>query len=350
MKNKLIVTFIIVLCCATTFAGNTDRAGEAGAYQLLINPWARSSGFMGLNSVHVYGVEAMRLNVGGLAKLNKTQVVLSHNFWWRGSDIGISAAGFGQKIGDSGVMGVSIMSTTVGDIEITTENLPEGTGATYSPSYFNMGLAYAHTFSNSISGGLTFRLVNESVSNVSASSVALDVGILYTAGSKDNFRFGIALRNVGAPMRYNGDGLSIALLEPDAGGYSITVEQRTQKYELPTLLNIGLAYDFNFGEKNRLTLMSNFRSNSFTRDMIGLAAEFALFDIFMLRGGYRYEDGMFDPFDEDGSTNIHNGYSGGFSVELPMGKESGSKVGLDYCYVSTRMFEGTHKVSLRIDL
>jgi len=350
MKNKLITTILIALSYATTFAGNTDRAGEAGAYQLLINPWARSSGFMGLNSVHVFGVEAMRLNVGGLAKLNKTQVVLSHNFWWRGSGVSVSAAGFGQKIGESGVMGISIMSTTVGDIEITTENLPEGTGATFTPSYFNMGLAYAHTFSNSISGGLTVRLVNESISNVTASSVALDVGILYTAGSNDDFRFGIALRNVGAPMRYSGDGLSIALLEPDAGEYNITVEQRTQKYELPTLLNIGVAYDFDLGGKNRLTIMGNFRSNSFTRDMIGFAAEYALLDIFMLRAGYRYEDGMFDPFDEDGATNIHNGYSGGFSVELPMSKESSSKLGLDYCYVATRMFEGTHKIALRLDL
>jgi len=349
MKNKLIVAIIIALSCTTAFAGNTDRAGEAGAYQLLINPWARSSGFMGLNSVHVYGVEAMRLNVGGLAKLNRTQVVLSHNFWWRGSDISISAAGFGQKIGESGVMGISIMSTSVGDIEITNENLPDGTGATFSPSYFNMGLAYSHTFSNSISGGLTLRLINESISNVTASTVALDVGILYTAGNEDNFRFGIALRNVGAPMRYNGDGLAIPVIEP-GGEYTVTLEQRAQKYELPTLLNIGVAYDFNFSEKNRLTLMGNFRSNSFTRDMIGLAAEFALLDMFMLRAGYRYEDGMLDPFDEDGSTNIHNGYSGGFSVELPMGKESNNKFGLDYCYVATRMFKGTHKVSLRIDL
>jgi len=43
--------------------------------------------------------------------------------------------------------------------------------------------------------------------------------------------------------------------------------------------------------------MGNFRSNSFTRDMIGAAAEFSLFDIFMLRAGYRYEEGLFDPFD-----------------------------------------------------
>jgi len=303
---------------------NTDRAGEAGAYQLLINPWARSSGFMGLNTASAFGVEAMRVNVGGLTRLDKTQIILSSSLWWQGSDINISSAGFGQKIGDSGVMGISIMSTSVGEIEITTEN--------------------------SISGGVTLRLINESISNVTASGIALDVGILYTAGEQDNIRFGIALRNVGAPMTYSGDGLAQAFQEAPEGTYPYTANHRAAKYELPSLLNIGAAYDINFSEKNRLTLMGNFRSNSFTRDMIGAAAEFSLLDIFMLRAGYRYEEGLFDPFEENGSTNIHNGFSGGFSVELPLGKETNTRFGLDYAFVATKLYNGTHKLGLRIDL
>jgi len=231
---KLIIKLVICLIffAEISYAGNTDRAGEAGAYQLLINPWARSSGFMGLNTA-----SAMRVNVGGLTKLDRTQIILSSSLWWQGSDISISSAGFGQKIGDSGVMGISIMSTSVGEIEIeieiTTENSPEGTGATFSPTYFNMGLSYAHIFSNSISGGLTLRIVNESISNVTASGIALDVGILYTAGEKDNIRFGIALRNVGTPMTYSGDGLAQGFQESPEGNYPYTANHRTAKYELP---------------------------------------------------------------------------------------------------------------------
>jgi len=334
---KLIIKIVIclTLVTGTVFAGNTDRAGEAGAYQLLINPWARSSGLMSLNSASAFGIEAMRLNVGGLTKLDKTQIALSTSLWWQGSDIRISSAGFGQKIGDAGVLGISIMSTSVGEIEITTEDQPEGTGANFRPTYFNMGLAYAHTFSNSISGGLTLRVINESISNVTASGIAIDAGILYTAGDSDNVRFGIALRNVGAPMRYTGDGLAQSFQQAPGGDYPYTANHRTAKYELPSLLNIGAAYDININENNKLTLMGNFRSNSFTKDMIGLGFEFSLLDIFMLRAGYRYEEGLFDDFEEVGATNIHNGYSGGFSVELPLGKETNTKFGLDYAYVAT---------------
>jgi len=54
--------------------------------------------------------------------------------------------------------------------------------------------------------------------------------------------------------------------------------------------------------------------------------------------------------DENGATNIHNGYSAGFSVELPLGKETNTRFGLDYAYVGTRLYNGTHKLGLRIDL
>ena len=40
--NLLIAAF--ALSPALTFAGNPDRQGEAGGYELLLNPWARSGG------------------------------------------------------------------------------------------------------------------------------------------------------------------------------------------------------------------------------------------------------------------------------------------------------------------
>jgi len=54
-------------------AGNPDRAGEAGAYELLINGWARSAGQMGMNTASITGLEAMRFNVGGLAFVEKNR-------------------------------------------------------------------------------------------------------------------------------------------------------------------------------------------------------------------------------------------------------------------------------------
>src|ERR1043165_6543287 len=96
------------------WAGNNDRAGQAGATELLINPWARSSGLAGANSGSIRGLESMFLNIAGTAFTKKTEIIFSHTDYFKGSGIGINAVGFTQKIGESGVMGLGIMSMDFG--------------------------------------------------------------------------------------------------------------------------------------------------------------------------------------------------------------------------------------------
>jgi len=64
--SALMITATLVPT-ATVLAGNPDRTGQAGATELLINPWARCSGWGGANSASVHGLEALYLNVGGTA-------------------------------------------------------------------------------------------------------------------------------------------------------------------------------------------------------------------------------------------------------------------------------------------
>ena len=49
------------------FAGNKDRSGQAGAAELLINPWAASSGWGNAGMSKVHGLDAMFGNVAGIS-------------------------------------------------------------------------------------------------------------------------------------------------------------------------------------------------------------------------------------------------------------------------------------------
>ncbi len=346
MKNifwALMVFFLVAVLPAT--AGNRDRVGQAGATELLINPWARSSGWMGVNTAGVHGVEAMRFNPGGLAFVKKTDFVLSRTQWLRGSDIDISAAGIAAKVGDSGVLGLNIVAFSMGEIPITTEDQPDfGTGGTFEPQFLQIGIGYAKSFSESIHGGIVVRLISESIADVSASGFAFDTGIQYVTGPKDNARFGISLRNIGPTMKFAGDGLDVAF--ETIVGSGITGQQRSEEFEIPSLLNIGGAYDFYLGERNRLTIAGNFTSNSFRSDFFGAGLEFAFREMFMIRGGVNYEEGLFDDINQ---ASALSGFSGGFSLEVPL-KAGGPNFGVDYSYRTTENFEGTHSLGVRIVL
>lgn len=342
------LSLLLLISTSSAFAGNPDRAGQAGASELLVNPWARSSGFHAMNTATTNGIEAARLNVGGLAFVNKTQLVLTHSMWLKGSGISVNNAGFAQKLGESSVIGVSLMSMGFGDIPVTTESDPEGTsGATFSPQFLNIGLSYARSFSESIHAGFQITLINEGMANVSATGVALDMGIQYVTGAKKNVHFGISLRNIGTPMSYGGDGLAYRVDSPQ--GFSLLIDQRAEKFELPSQLNIGAAYDFHLAEKHRLTIMGNFTSNSFTKDFIGAGVEYAFSEMFMVRGGYRYEKGINSDLQDDQRTSAFTGLSAGASLEVPI-KEDGPSFGFDYSFRPTNPYAGTHTIGVRFNL
>jgi len=321
------IFFLIAIVAFLPFqleAGNPDRQGEAGAYELLMNPWARSAGLHTMSTSMIRGVEALRLNPAGLARINSTEVLFGHSRYLEGTELRMNAFGLAQKVG-------------------------EGTGATFSPNFFNLGLAYAHTFDNKISVGITLRLISETIADLSAFGFGIDAGVQYVTGPADNFKFGISLRNIGSRMSFGGQGLSFPTENPDGTlSYDITVNQRSAEFELPSVLNIGMSYDINVTKDNRITVLGNFTANSFARDQLGAGVEYSLKDMFMLRAAYKVEVGLSAA--QEAEKSVYSGLSAGVSVEVPMRKQSENRFGIDYAYRATQPFSGTHNIAVRITL
>src|SRR3954470_21481955 len=106
MIQSIARTAIATACVAmsaTAFAGNKDRSGQAGAPELLINPWAASTGVFGANTANVAGVEAMKGNIAGLAFTEKFDIAVSQNTYLKGSGISILDGAVGIKLGNAGV-------------------------------------------------------------------------------------------------------------------------------------------------------------------------------------------------------------------------------------------------------
>lgn len=348
MRFFTVIIFLLIITFSVNLqAGNPDRQGEAGAYELLMNPWARSAGFHSMSTSLVRGVESLRLNPAGLGRINKTEVLIGHARYLEGTDIQMNAFGISQRVGESGAFGLSIMSLDIGEIPITTTDQPEGTGATFSPNFFNLGISYAHIFENKISVGITMRIISESIADLSAFGIGIDAGVQYVTGPQDNFKFGISLRNVGSRMSFGGQGLSFPTENPDGTlSFDITVNQRSAQFELPSVLNIGMSYDFHITKANRVSILGNFTSNSFSRDQLGGGIEYSLNDMFMLRAAYKVEVGL--SAEREVERSVYSGLSAGVSLEVPLKRESANRFGIDYAYRATQPFSGTHNISVRI--
>jgi len=149
IQHTLLASVAFATCMmisTATFAGNPDRAGSAGAGQLLINPWAQSNGMAGTNMAITAGLEGSFLNAAGLAFVNKTELRFANTQYLSGSGISLNTIGFATSVGDGSVLGLTVMTMGFGDIPVTTENLPEGGIGTFSPAFSNIGVTYAKAF------------------------------------------------------------------------------------------------------------------------------------------------------------------------------------------------------------
>lgn len=335
-------------------AGNPDRAGQAGAGALLINPYARNSGMWGANVARARGLEAQFLNVAGTAYTRKTELMFNRTSWLGGTGIYINSFGLTQGVGETGTIGLGFVSLNSGKIEITTEDQPNGGLGTYEYTSYNVNLSYAKMFSENIFGGVNVKLISEQIPNVAARGVAIDAGIQYHTGKHDQMHLGITLKNWGPKMVYQGDGLSRQMNVRYGSGYEMTVNNRSGAFEMPALVNIGAAYDFylkkdsvgGLSKDHRLSLNAAFVANSFTYDNYLFGLEYAWKEMLMVRGGLYTEKGIFN---KDERRTVFTGPAMGATFELPV-NEKKSTVALDYSYRFTNPFSGIHTFGFRVNL
>jgi hypothetical protein len=324
-------------------AGNPDRAGSAGGGQLLINPWARSNALSGANMASATPLESMYLNVAGMAMVKSTEIGFTHVNYLSGADVGINSVGLVQRVGETSSLGLSVSAFDFGDIRRTTTETPDGDGTFFNVNMVNIGLSYAKAFSNSIYGGITLKVLNEGVADLRATGVAFDAGIKYVTGERDQVQFGIALRNVGPPMSFSGDGLSFETRAPQ-GDHLLTAGWNSANYELPSLVNIGFSYDFFLAEDHNLTASGAFIAHSFTNDNFLVGAEYNFKRMVFLRVGYHYEPNIWD---SELRRVIYTGISAGAGLQFEFGEKK-TRMSVDYAFRNTDPFNGTHAIGARI--
>lgn len=346
---------MMAVSVSSIYAGNDKRRGTAGAMDLLINPWAHSAGWGSVSVANVRGLDAFYSNIAGIAFVNKMEFAYSNTIYLGGksglrSGAGINAFGLAVRLFDRGVVGASVTAFGFGNIDRTTVESPEaGSNGTFSISYMNINVAYSHSFTNSIHGGVNLKLVTEQTADIKATGFAIDAGIQYVTGENDQLKFGMSLKNWGPSMSYKGVGHAVSI-ENDFGN-DVTLEYRSASMELPTCLNIGASYDFFIpAADQRITLAGSFTSNAFLKDNITLGLEYSLFNIVQLRGGYVF---VFENQSRTNRTTANSGLCAGASVDVPLSKKKADgsmrpTLAIEYAYRAAFPMKGSHSIGATI--
>ena len=292
MLKKILSYLSVILLIANLntdiLAGGGKRNATAGAQELLIPITARGLSLSGAYNAGITGLDAIFYNPAGVGVTDASaEAMFSYMNYI--ADIGFTFAGVGVNFDSFGSLAFSLRTLSFGDIPVTTVENPYGTGATFSPTYVTVGVTYANALTDRIRVGFTINVVSEQIMRVSASGIGFDAGVQYNGvAGVEGLKFGVSIKNLGPSMRFEGSDLLRTATESDSRRGAQRYVIQAAAFELPSQLELGLAYETKFADQYRAVFSTTFQNNNFSHDEYRFAAEFSYNETFFLRGGYTY--------------------------------------------------------------
>ncbi len=304
MKRRLGV----ILCLSVLFSSPLmAQIGNSGMAFLKLGVSGRGVSMGDAMSALVEGAAAAYYNPAGLLSSSTgsmgTQLMFMHKEWIQ--DSRTEFLGGAMPLGERSALGVSVISTTVSDIEVRTR--PGPPEATFTARNFSTGLSYAQAFGEDVRLGVTAKFLYEKIFVDEASGFAADLGAQVKT-PVENLTAGIVLANIGGMSKLE-----------------------SEKTSLPAMLRIGPAYSVGFGADEYTLNLAVDYMNVFPEkhSYVNTGAEFMFTRILAARAGYQF-----------GSQG--RGLSAGLGVSYGI-------VGLDYAFSHLAEDLGnTHTLSLAV--
>lgn len=273
-------------------------------------------------------------NPAGLSYMSNNEIQFVYQSWIAG--INLSFAGAGIVLPRYGTFALSFTCMNYGRTQVTTMNMQEGTGETYSAMDIAAGISFARKLAQWFGFGASFKYVSSGIWHMRANAAAVDLGVIVNTGffspdgTRDNgLSIGMSIANYGTRMKYDGMDLIQPIdIAPDENGNYKDVEGKfsLQSWELPLIFRIGASViPLKFGRSKLCLAIDALHPNN-NSESINMGGEFQYrlpgAGTVYIRGGYR---GYFMDKSEYGLT-----FGGGIHLALLNNKE----LKMDYAYKS----------------
>ncbi len=303
-----------------------DRAGTSGFQFLKIPVDARSAAMGETVASNAFDAASLFWNPALAAQVEGTQVGMGHVAYH--ADVTIDYLSAVTRHGRFH-FGLSLQALNSGQMDVTTEFQPFGTGETFRFMDLAAGLTVAQELTDLFSYGVTARYVQESVAGLDSRSVVFDLGAFYRIGTT-GARMAVAIRNFGMDGRPKG-ALERAAVDPGR-----IVESDFERFTPPTTFLLGVTYDvIRAGSGNFLQISGQLTNPNDNAENLNLGAEYGWRDTVMLRAGYRF-----------GVEEIRTP-SFGVGLLLP---DFGPSVRFDYAFGRMDRLGAVHRAGLNIAL
>jgi hypothetical protein len=318
---------------ATDFTSDVSKKGTTAATFLSINQGARAAA-MGSAFVAVADDwSSLYWNPAGIASLNNG-VMFDHTVWF--ADIGYNYIAGSLNLGSFGALGLSLTSSSIGDMRVTTLVQPDGTGEVFNVSQVAFSVAYAIRLTDDFAIGFNPKYVYERIWKMTSSAFALDVGVKYRTPF-EGVMLGMSIANFGQKMHMTGQN-AVILYDADplntGNNGRIPAEVSTGEWALPLTFRFGIAYQAKLTDMHKLTLAVDALHPSDDYESVNVGGEYTFDDFVSFRAGYKT---LFLKNSEESLT---------LGVGVRQHLLGNITLMADYCYADFGRLASVHKITV----
>ncbi len=321
-----IVSFYQAFAIGGAVSGSTTgetfvKVGAAGAQFLKIPIGARGNGLAGAYSSLCNDLTSVFWNPAGLADVKGISADFSYTQWFAGFNHSFGA--FALPIGANFTTALSLVSLNSGDIEITTLEKPNGTGLNYQVNDIAIAFTVAGYLTDQFSFGITAKYINNTISNLSSTGIAFDVGTMYETGIR-GIRLGFSIFNLGLKQAYSGQDLNKSKKLFDAlNAAPLDIAYIASSYSLPLIFRAGISSEVWKTEDHSVVAAADFITLSDTPEHYSLGAEYTYKKFLSLRAGYQFGTDVFGLSGGVGLKYFGGGFEGEFGYSITPTKNIG---------------------------
>ena len=244
------------------------------------------------------------------------------------ADISHNTLAYGTRLSPTDYFGLHLFYLHSGDMKVTTEAKPDGTGETFNVQDLSLRLIYGRQLTDRLRIGGALKYIRENIFTAHMQSFVFDLGSNFDTGIY-GLILGMSVSNFGPDVQFHGEGLEIVVADTTARDSKLS--KITKKFSVPLTFRLGIQKDVFGGDDestSRLTVSADAINPIDYTVYGGIGLEYSWRDIAFIRGGTKL-------FHDTAGLSM----GGGLKWSI---------FEIDYAYVNYGVLEETHQFGLSV--
>jgi hypothetical protein len=201
------------------------------------------------------------------------------------ADISHNTLAYGTRLSPADYFGLHLFYLHSGDMKVTNESNPDGTGETFDVTNLSLRLIYGRQLTDRLRIGGALKYIREDIFTAYMQSFVFDLGSNFRTGIY-GLILGMSVSNFGSDVQFHGEGLEIVVADTTARDGKLS--KITKKFSIPLTFRLGIQKDVLGGDDegaSRLTVSADAINPIDYTVYGGIGLEYSWRDMAFIRGG-----------------------------------------------------------------